>query len=57
MLEEFLSHFDMPILAYLRNTQNYVNAAAAGLTVFDPPKSKHRRDEEQWEKLLHWLAD
>jgi chromosome partitioning protein len=57
MLEEFLSHFDVPILAYLRNTQNYVNAAAAGLTVFDPPKSKHRRDEEQWEKLLHWLAD
>jgi chromosome partitioning protein len=47
----------MPILAYLRNTQNYVNAAAAGLTVFDPPKSKHRRDEEQWGKLLHWLAD
>ena len=33
MLEEFLRHFDIPILAYLRNTQNYVNAAAAGLTV------------------------
>ena len=25
MLEEFLRHFDIPIVAYLRNTQNYVN--------------------------------
>lgn len=57
MLEEFLRHFDIPILAYLRNTQNYVNAAAGGLTVFDPPRSKHRRDEEQWQPLLQWLAD
>jgi chromosome partitioning protein len=57
MLEEFLRHFDIPILAYLRNTQNYVNAAAGGLTVFDPPRSKHRRDEEQWQPLLQWLSD
>lgn len=57
MLEEFLRHFDIPILAYLRNTQNYVNAAAAGLTVFDPPRSKHRRDQEQWQPLLQWLSD
>lgn len=56
MLEEFLRHFDIPILAYLRNTQNYVNAAAGGLTVFDPPRSKHRRDEEQWQPLLQWLS-
>lgn len=57
MLEEFLRHFDIPILSYLRNTQNYVNAAAGGLTVFDPPRSKHRRDEEQWQPLLQWLSD
>lgn len=55
MLEEFLKHFDIPIVAYLRNTQNYVNVAAAGATVFDPPKAKHRRDVEQWEPLLDWL--
>lgn len=57
MLEEFLRHFDIPILAYLRNTQNYVNAAAAGLTVFDPPRAKHRKDEEQWQNLLRWISD
>lgn len=55
MLEEFLKHFDIPIVAYLRNTQNYVNAAAGGATIFDPPRAKHRRDVEQWEPLLRWL--
>ena len=30
MLEEFLKHFDIPIVGYLRTTQNYVNVAAAG---------------------------
>jgi chromosome partitioning protein len=57
MLEEFLKHFDIPILSYIRNTQNYVNVAAGGLTVFDPPRSRHRRDVEQWEPLLQWLKD
>ncbi|HJW24550.1 MAG TPA: ParA family protein [Rhodocyclaceae bacterium] len=56
MLEEFLKHFDIPIVAYLRNTQNYVNVAASGLTVFDPPRARHRRDVEQWEPLLDWLS-
>lgn len=56
MLEEFLKHFDIPILSYIRNTQNYVNVAASGLTVFDPPHAKYRRDVAQWEPLLEWLG-
>lgn len=55
MLEEFLKHFDLPMLAYLRSTQNYVNAAAAGASLFDPPKAKHKRDIEQWAPILRWL--
>ncbi len=55
MLEEFLKHFDIPILTYLRNTQNYVNVATAGATVFDPPRARHKRDLEQWAPLLEWL--
>ncbi len=55
MLEEFLTHFDIPIVAYLRNTQNYVNVAAEGATVFDPPRAKHRRDVEQWSALVDWV--
>lgn len=57
MLEEFLTHFDVPILSYIRNTQNYVNVAASGLTIFDSPRSRHRRDIEQWDSLLQWLND
>ena len=56
MLEEFLKHFDIPIVTYLRNTQNYVNAAAGGLTVFDPPRSRHRRELEHWGPLLRWVG-
>lgn len=55
MLEEFLTHFDLPIVAYLRNTQNYVNVAAAGATIFDPPKARHKKDLEQWASLVAWV--
>jgi len=57
MLEEFLTHFDLPIVAYLRNTQNYVNVAAAGATVFDPPRARNKKDIEQWRTLLEWLEN
>jgi chromosome partitioning protein len=56
MLEEFLRYFDLPILAYLRNTQNYVNVAAAGKTLFDPPRAHNKRDIEQWQNLQAWIA-
>ena len=55
MLEEFLQHFDVPILTYIRPTSNYVNAAAAGRTIFDPPRSRHKQDLAQWAPLLEWL--
>ncbi|MDR2165938.1 MAG: ParA family protein [Zoogloeaceae bacterium] len=55
MLDEFLRHFHIPLLASLRSTQNYVNAAAAGLTIFDPPHARNRRDVEQWAGLLQWI--
>lgn len=55
MLEEFLKHFDVPIVSYLRNTQNYINVAASGATIFDPPKGRHRRDIEQWAPIVEWL--
>lgn len=57
MLEEFLKHFDLPILTYLRNTQNYVNVAAAGASLFDPPRSRHKKDLEQWSPLIEWLEN
>jgi chromosome partitioning protein len=55
MLDEFLRHFQIPLLASLRSTQNYVNVAAAGQTIFDPPHSRNKRDVEQWAGILKWL--
>ena len=56
-LETFLAEFDLPVLAYLRNTQIYVNAAFEGVSLFDLPENVVKRDLEQWEPLLEWIAD
>ena len=53
-LERFFATFELPVLAYLRNTQIYVQAAAAGLTLFDLPPSRAERDIEQWQAIITW---
>ncbi len=54
-LEQFLKGLDLPILAYLRETQAYVNAGFEGKTLFDLPPSQAQRELEQWAYLLNWL--
>lgn len=54
-LERFFAGFDLPVLAYLRDTQVYVQAAAAGLTIFDLPPSRAERDLEQWQAIIDWV--
>lgn len=54
-LEQFLKGLDLPVLAYLRETQAYVNAAFEGKTLFDLPPSQAQRELEQWSYLLNWL--
>lgn len=54
-LEQFLKGLDMPVLAYLREAQVYVNAAFEGKTLFDLPPSLAQRELEQWSYLLNWL--
>jgi chromosome partitioning protein len=41
-LERFFATFELPVLTYLRDTQVYVQAAAAGMTIFDLPPSRGR---------------
>ena len=53
-LERFFATFDLPVLAYLRDTQLYVQAAAAGLTLFDLPRSRVERDLAQWQAIIDW---
>lgn len=54
-LERFFATFDLPVLTYLRDTQVYVQAAAAGMTVFDLPPSRAERDLEQWRAIIDWV--
>jgi chromosome partitioning protein len=55
-LEQFLKGLDLPILAYLREAQVYVNAAFEGKTLFDLPPSLAERELDQWSYLLNWLG-
>jgi chromosome partitioning protein len=54
-LERFLDGLGLPVLACLRDTQNYVQAAAHGLTVFDLPASRAAQDWQQWQPILDWV--
>ena len=54
-LEAFLSQFELPVLAYLRDTQTYPNAAFNGRGIFDLPRYLSERDVEQWQPLLEWV--
>jgi chromosome partitioning protein len=54
-LERFLQHTGLPVIAHLRDTQNYVQAAAHGLTIFDLSASRAAQDREQWAPILRWV--
>ncbi|CAB1370750.1 ParA family protein [Denitratisoma oestradiolicum] len=54
-LDRFLSSLGLPVLTCLRDTQNYVQAAAHGMTIFDLSASRAGQDWEQWQPLLDWV--
>lgn len=54
-LDRFLDGLGLPVLACLRDTQNYVQAAAHGLTVFDLPPSRAAQDWQQWQPIIDWV--
>lgn len=55
VLMTFLNEVNLPVVGYLRDTQNYIRANNAGLSIFDLPPSSARRDRQQWEPILKWL--
>lgn len=54
-LEQFLEGYEVPVLGYLRDTQLYVQAAGNGLSLFDMPQGRVKRDLEAWQPILSWL--
>lgn len=55
-LQQFLAGAGMAPVAALRDTQNYIQLAARGLTLWDVGASRVERDLEQWQPLLRWLG-
>jgi len=56
-LERFLLGAGLPVIAHLRDTQNYVQAAAHGMTIFDLPAARAAPDWEQWAPILRWIGE
>lgn len=54
-LRHFIDGLHLPVLGLLRPTQNYVQLAARGLTLFDVPPWRVARDLAQWQGICDWL--
>ena len=54
-LHEFVNGLGLPVLTFLRDTQNYVHLAARGLTLFDIAPGRVEKDLQQWAPLTQWL--
>jgi chromosome partitioning protein len=54
-LHEFVDGLGLPVLGYVRHTQNYIHLAARGLTLFDVTPGRVERDLEQWQSICRWL--
>ncbi len=55
-LREFVDTLGLPVLGYLRDTQNYIHLAARGLTLFDVAPGRVEKDVEQWQGICSWLG-
>jgi len=54
-LERFLARLEIPLVATLRDTQNYIRAAERGLGIFELAPSLAEPDLQQWKSLTRWL--
>jgi chromosome partitioning protein len=55
-LTRFLHSLDIPLIATLRDTQNYVRSAEAGVGVCEMPRWQVQQDLPQWHEILSWLG-
>jgi len=53
-LHRYLESLGLPVLGFLRDTQNYVQLAARGLTLWDVAPGRVERDLPQWQALIEW---
>lgn len=54
-LERFLVTLEIPVVAHLRETQNYVAAAQQGVGIHELKGRRTRGDAESWARTVEWL--
>ncbi|MDZ7918884.1 ParA family protein [Rhodoferax sp.] len=54
-LHTFVDSLGLPVLGFVRDTQNYIQLSARGLTVFDVAPGRVERDLVQWQPICQWL--
>ena len=54
-LERFLAAMDIPVIAKLRDTQNYNKASECGLGVHELATKASEKDIEAWQQVIEWL--
>lgn len=54
-LAHYVNQLDIPVLGYLRDTQNYIQLAAQGATLWDVAPSRVERDLELWDSVIKWI--
>jgi hypothetical protein len=54
-LMRFLEKLEIPVIATIRDSQNYVRAAEQGVGIHEMKAHLVKDDMTQWETLLAWL--
>jgi len=55
ILEQFLDGHDLPVVARIHDSQNYVNAMEQGQGIHEYHSESIAKDREQWSSLIEWL--
>lgn len=54
-LHDFLTTLKLPVVAKLRDTQNYIKAEERGIGIWEMAPSQVWQDLEDWQPLVSWL--
>lgn len=54
-LERFLHTLNIPVIAHLRDTQNYVHAAEQGMGVHELKQRPTQTDCDHWKTIVDWI--
>ncbi|MBX2868937.1 MAG: ParA family protein [Acidiferrobacterales bacterium] len=56
-LEAFLNKLKIPMVAHLRDTQNYIRAADSGQGIFEMAPYLVDKDMDTWKPLIKWIEN